>query len=181
MIFGVLALAVSLGALLLVWEGWRRARAGWLRNLAALGLIALAASLWIAGAGAEIGVALFVETSALLAFAFILTRIERKPSRALPVRAVEQPGAPVRYWRGAARFAVGGPLGLLAALGVGVLIATRAPGAEQTRLILAGLVVPSLWASAIGWTVTSHRLPLQSVTLATLGVAGFGSILLGGV
>ena len=181
MIFGVLALAVSLGALLLAWDGWRRARAGWLRNLAALGLISLAASLWIAGAGAEIGVALFVETSALLAFAFILTRIERKPSRTVPVRAVEQPGGPVRYWRGAARFAVGGPLGLIAALGVGVLIATRAPGAEQTRLILAGLVVPSLWASAIGWTVTSHRLPLQSATLATLGVAGFGSILLGGV
>lgn len=43
-------------------------------------------------------------------------------------------------------------------MGIAVVIATRMPMAEQTRLILAGLIVPTLWAIGIGWMVCQRRL-----------------------
>jgi hypothetical protein len=76
--------------------------------------------------------------------------------------------------RGAVRLLTAGLLGFAAAMGLALLFATRAPLAEQTRLILAGLAVPSLWCIAIAWTVCSRRLPLQIATFLVLALGGAG-------
>jgi len=175
------ALGASLAGLLLLSGRWRadvpRAR----RRALAMALWAVSTALWVARFGAEIGIPLALETAALVAFGFILTRMERRTGR--PVRDRAAPPPPRGRWRvpaGIARVLVAGPLGLAAAMGIAVVIATRAPAAEQTRLILAGLIVPTLWAIGIAWIVCRRRLPVQAAAFAAIGIAGFGLTLLAG-
>jgi hypothetical protein len=175
------ALLASLGGLVLLWAGWRRGAPMRARIAGALLLWALSTAIWIGRFGAEIGIPLALETAALVAFAFILTRIERRSGRPPRERSSDVPRTSRRRWLvGTARTLTAGPLGLAAAMGIAVLFATRAPLAEQTRLILAGLIVPSLWSGAIAWTLCHRRLPLQATTFAAIGGAGFGLTLLTG-
>ncbi len=141
----------------------------------AVGLWGLSTTLWIALFGIEIGIPLALETAALVAFAFILTRMEKRAGRLPRERMVAAP--PRGRWLiplGIGRALVAGPLGLAAAMGIAVVIATRGPMAEQTRLIVAGLIVPTLWAIGIAWIVCQRRLPLQATAFAGLAIAGFG-------
>lgn len=176
------ALLASLAGLLCLWLGWKNGSDMRLRAAIALAWWALSTAIWIARFGAEIGIPLALETAALVAFAFILSRMERRTSRPPRERSVPPPPRP--RWRiliGSLRALVAGPLGLIAALGIAVMIATRAPMAEQTRLILAGLIVPSLWAIGIGWVVCQRRLPVQAIAFSVIGLAGFGVTLFAGV
>ncbi len=168
------ALALSLGGILLIWSAWRERRWG-LRAWGAIGLWIGSAALWIARFGVEIGIPLALETAALAGFAFILSRMERREARAPRERAVPPlPASRYRRLRGAAKFLIAGPIGMFAAMGIAFVVATGAPLAEQTRLILAGLIVPSLWAVFIGWTVADRRLGVPAAILLAIGGAGFG-------
>jgi hypothetical protein len=52
---------------------------------------------------------------------------------------------------------VGGPIALGAAMAIAVYFATSAPINEQTRLVIAGLGVPALWAGLlIGALMSKH-------------------------
>jgi hypothetical protein len=156
----VTALIASLAGILLCWRAWTRHALNWRAGVGAALLWSLSTGAWTIGFGAEIGIALALETAALLAFAFILTRIEIRPVQT--VRDRTAPPLPRRrYGRGIARALTAGLLGFAAAIGLAVLFATRAPLAEQTRLILAALAMPSLWCGAIAWTVCDRRLLLQ--------------------
>lgn len=169
----VAALAGSFAGLIICWRAWRTHALGAAALLFAGIPWALATSLWIFRFGAEIGVPLALETAALAAFAFILTRIEHRPEKI--VRAREAPPLPPRnYWLGAARVLVAGGLGFAGAMGPALLFATQAPLEEQTRLIIAALFVPSLWCAAIGWTVCHRRLGLQTLTFTVLAAGGAG-------
>jgi hypothetical protein len=175
------ALLSSLGGLFLLWAGWRRGAPMRGRIGGAALLWALSTAIWIGRFGAEIGIPLALETAALVAFTFILTRIERRSGRPPRERSTDIPKRSRWRWLfGTARTLTAGPLGLAAAMGIAVLFATRAPLAEQTRLILAGLIVPSLWSGAIAWTLCHRRLPLQAAAFAAIGGAGFGLTLLTG-
>lgn len=167
-ILAVTALVASLAGIMLCWRAWMQHGLGWRTALVAVGLWSLSIWAWIAGFGAEIGIALALETAALLAFAFILTRIEIRPAQRVRDRSAP-PLPPRRYGRGVARALTAGLLGFAAAIGLAVLFATRAPLAEQTRIILAALAMPSLWCGAIAWTVCDRRLLLQ--VLVFLGLA----------
>jgi hypothetical protein len=172
MIAIVLGPALSLAGVVIAYRGWRdRSRAAMV--LAAL-LWATSMAAWVRGFGAEIGIALALETAALIAFVFILTRIERRTVREAKDRVAEPLlPAPGHRLRGVVRAATAGPIGLVAALGIGVAFALTAPLVEQTRLILAGLIVPSLWAGAIVWTLASTRPGVAALWLAAAGGAGF--------
>jgi hypothetical protein len=164
--------ALSLAGVFAAYRGWRT---GSRRMLClAIALWAAASAVWIIGFGAEIGTALALETAALIAFGFILTRIERRKARAGKDR-IAPLAAPVpgRRWRGVIRTLTASLLGLVAALGIGVATAIAAPMVEQTRLILAGLIVPSLWAGAIVWAVASPRPGRVALILAAAGAIGF--------
>ncbi|WP_213980950.1 hypothetical protein [Sphingomonas sp. dw_22] len=168
------ALALSLGGILLIWSAWRERRWG-PRAWAAIGFWIGSAGLWIARFGAEIGIPLALETAALAGFAFILSRMERRVARTPREREVPPlPASRYRRLRGAAKFLIAGPIGMFAAMGIAFVVATGAPLAEQTRLILAGLIVPSLWAVFIGWTVADRRLGVPAAILLAIGGAGFG-------
>ena len=175
------ALACIWAAVSVLAAGWRRGRVSTARRVMALLLGMTAAAIWIAWLGAEIGIPLLLETAALTAFGYILTRSEtRPPQRERAERVVAAPVIPARRWPGAARFLVAGPLGFAAAMGIALLFATRGPGAEQTRIIVAGLIVPSLWAVAIGWIAADRRLPVQAATFCAVGLLGFGTAMLTG-
>jgi hypothetical protein len=92
-IWMLLALAASLGSVVLCWKAWGSEGGGPLIAVAT-GFAALAMGLWIAGYGAEIGIPLALETAALIAFGFILTRMEVRPLREMRTRTV--PPGPVR-------------------------------------------------------------------------------------
>lgn len=167
------ALGMSLAGIMLCWQAWTRHALGWrIFGVAAL-LWASSTACWIVGFGVEIGIALALETAALLAFAFILTRIELRPAQSVRERNAP-PLPPRRYGLGLARALTAGLLGFAAAIGLGVLFATRAPMAEQTRIILAALAIPSLWCVAIAWTVCDRRLLLQFLVFSGLAATSAG-------
>jgi hypothetical protein len=168
----VLGLCLSLAGVFAAFVSWRAKS----RPMLALAVLfwALATGAWIAGFGAEIGLPLAVETSAVVAFAFILTRVERRRQRERRGRIVPPPPPERgRRLRGLIRSLVAGPLGLVAAMGLGVAVAIAAPMVEQTRLILAGLIVPSLWAGFIVWTLASARPAMTGLWLGIAGAAGY--------
>lgn len=178
-ILGAGGVGATVGAIVALWRGSATpARGRVFRRLAAMLALASAAC-WIAAFGAEIGIPLLLETWALAGFAFILTRLERRPDRAARERVQAGAAVPRNVSRGIARVAVAGPLGFAAAIGIAAAIATRAPLAEQTRLIGAGLLVPSLWAVFVGWTLMARRLPMPAAGMAALAGSGLGLALLG--
>lgn len=104
---------------------------------------------------------------------------ERRAPRVLRGRVVIRLPAP--RWRraiGLARFLVGGPLAMFAAIGVGIVVALGTPFHEQTRLILAGLIVPSLWAAMIVIVLLDGKLWRSAVGYTVVTLAGFGFALL---
>src|SRR5689334_9524185 len=175
----IAALLLSFGGLAAAWRAWSGSSSTSLWLAAMLTAWSAATALWVWEFGGEIGTALALETAAIAAFAFILSRVERRDARAQKERTApinERAGR--ASWRGFARFMVAGPLGLVAALAVGIVVAVHAPLHEQTRLILGGLIVPSLWAALIVWTVAGARVRTPAIALTVLVVAGFGLALL---
>lgn len=167
----IVALALSLAGIALAHRAWRRRTS---RPFAAgLVLCALATLVWILGFGAEIGIPLAIDTGSIAAIAFIVARAERRTMREPKERDVAPtPLTAGHRLRGTARTLLAGPVGLVAAIAVGVAIAIAAPMNEQTRLILAGLLVPSLWAGAMVWALAARRLLRPTLGLAALSAAG---------
>lgn len=185
----IAACLLSLAGLAAIWRAWVREAGRWPFIGLALMLWTGASALWIIRFGPEIGTALAIESASLLAFAFMLSRMERQSPRSTEARVVPEAnaanlanqvdGQSARRWRIAARIGVAGPLALAAALSLGLMVAIRAPLHEQTRLIIGGLAVPTLWAIMIVTTVALRRvwptalagllIVLSSAALAWLG------------
>jgi len=171
------AIALSLAGVVAAWQAWRVRRSPLL--VVTLLCWVAATTVWCARFGAEIGIPLAIETGSLVTFAFILSRIERRADREAKERTVAPtPLVPGHRWRGTARAMLAGPLGFIAAIGIGAAIAIAAPWAEQTRLILAGLIVPSLWAAFMIWSIAAERLWRPALCLAALTGAGFAIALM---
>lgn len=178
-LLGIGGAGSTVGAIVALWRGSGTPVHGRAFRLLAAALAIASASCWIAGFGAEIGIPLLLEVWALVGFAFILTRLERRPDRAARDRVLAGTVVERRIMRGVAQVTIAGPLGFAAAIGIAAAIATRAPFAEQTRLIGAGLLVPSLWAGCVGWTLMARRLPVPAAGMTLLAGIGFGLALLG--
>jgi hypothetical protein len=166
------ALLLTAAGILLAWRAWSRRSRGLLGASIFLSLVATI--LWCSAFGAEIGIPLAIGTGSLAALGFVVSRTERRPNRSPRERIIPSP--PPTRWRwlnGAARTIVAGPLGLVTAMGVAVAIAIRAPMVEQTRLIVAGLIVPSLWAAFLIWAIATRRLGRTAAGLVAIGFAGF--------
>ena len=179
LLLGASGVGLAIGAVVALWRGSVTPARGRAFRLVAAAFTIGSASCWIAGFGAEIGIPLLLEVWALVGFAFILTRLERRPDRASRDRELAGTVPDRRIMRGVAQVAIAGPLGFAAAIGIAAAIATRAPLAEQTRLIGAGLLVPSLWAGFVGWTLMARRLPVPAGSMTVLAGVGFGLALLG--
>jgi hypothetical protein len=77
-------------------------------------------------------------------------------------------------WRTTLRWLLAGPLGMIAAMAVGICYAVWVPGEPQTRLLIGGLIVPLVWGGAMAWTLADNRIIRAAAVLAGTALAGFG-------
>ncbi len=180
---GVVALAGSIVGLGLATRG-RQDRhhlwlvAGWLAFVLAL----IAGSIW---RGPEIGIAFVLLALSLFAYVGVAIGLERKPPRARPARnAAFEPELtdpeqrPVRWVRGVVRSLIAFLVAGSAAAGVGLSIAVYLPINEIDRLALGGIVVPTIWAAGMAWTLAETRLVRAFVPMMAVAAVGIGAAFL---
>lgn len=83
-------------------------------------------------------------------------------------------------WRTTLRWSLAGPIGMVAAMGLGISYAVWAPGAMQTRLLIGGLIVPLAWGGAMAWTLADSRILRATAVLVGTAIIGFGAAMLKG-
>lgn len=84
-------------------------------------------------------------------------------------------------WRTTLRWSLAGPIGMIAAMGLGISYAVWAPGEIQTRLLIGGLIVPLAWGAAMAWTLADSRILRAAAVLIGAAVVGFGAAMLKGL
>lgn len=109
------------------------------------------------------------------------TRRAQKQARDRTILAPEPLEGPSRAWRGWVKGLLAGPLGMTAAMGIAFCYAVWAPGAVQTRLLIAALLVPALWGLAMTWTLADQRLLRSTAVLIGTSILGFGLAFLKGI
>jgi hypothetical protein len=172
---GILALSIGtagIGLLYASWLGRLSSRAiatatGWM-------LLALSMYVWARSAGVEFGSVFGLIIPALLAWALILSSIDRRNRRARDERIV------INAWptfpavlRNLGMFVVTVPLlGAVSAV-CSVAFATLIPIGDIDRIVLAVFLMPVLWGALAFWACADSkpRRPLAVVTgLAAIGV-----------
>lgn len=83
-------------------------------------------------------------------------------------------------WRTTLRWLLAGPIGMVAAMALGISYAVWAPGEPQTRLLIGGLIVPVAWGGAMTWTLADSRILRATAVLVGTAIAGFGAAMLRG-
>ncbi|MCW2392847.1 hypothetical protein M2336_001278 [Sphingobium sp. B1D7B] len=118
------------------------------------------------------------------AFGVIATGYTLRPARAgrqgreaLAPEPAERMASP---WRTTLRWALAGPIGMVAAMSVGISYAIWAPGEPQTRLLIGGLIVPLAWGGAMAWTLADSRILRATAVLVGTAILGFGTAMLKG-
>lgn len=149
-----------------------------------LGLLALSVlwPTWLLGEARGPFIALTLLSIA--AFGVIVSGYTLRPVRAsraareglAPEPAERAPSA----WRTALRWALAGPVGMIAAMALGISYAVWAPGEPQTRLLVGGLMVPVAWGGAMAWTLADSRILRATGVLVGTAVVGFGAAMLRG-
>lgn len=109
------------------------------------------------------------------------TRREARQPRDRSALAPEPLEGTSRAWRGWIKGLLAGPLGMTAAMGIAFCYAVWMPGAVQTRLLIAALLVPALWGLAMTWTLADQRLLRSTAVLTGTSVLGFGLAFLKGM
>lgn len=87
---------------------------------------------------------------------------------------------PTTRWRSILRWLLAGPIGMIAAMAVGICYAVWVPGEAQTRLLIGGLIVPLVWGGAMAWTLADNRILRATAVLVGTTLAGFGLAILKG-
>lgn len=119
------------------------------------------------------------------ALALVATGIQFRPSRVVADKssiALEPSDRPSRAWRGVLRFLLAGPIGGIAAMGVGVMWTVYLPSDPQTRIVSSGLIIPVVWGALMAWTLSDDKIiratavlvGVAVVTLSAAAIRGFG-------
>lgn len=120
---------------------------------------------------------------ALIVVASGATVRKAKAARAGPARdslAPEPLERPTTRWRTALRWLLAGPIGMIAAMAIGIAYSVWVPGEPQTRLVIGGLIVPVVWGGAIAWTLADSRILRATAVLVGTAIFGFGISILRG-
>lgn len=148
--------------------------------LGGLALFALSVAMIATGLGAELGMAWALTTISVVAYALILPPFFR--ARAIghdrrPARLKKMPAPPSgSKARLALRLFSAGPLYLVAALALSLLIATKPWADEITRLFTGGLTTPLFWSiGALHATVDTDlkRIIWLPVLLVLAAIGGY--------
>lgn len=108
--------------------------------------------------------------------------VVRKPKRAGRSRSLapEPLDRKPSWWRSMLRWLLAGPIGMIAAMAVGIFWSVWTGGAEQTRLVIGGMLVPVVWGAAMAWTLADNRILRATAVLVGVTVLGFGLSILKG-
>ena len=153
----------------LLWGGWLLIAVSFVRPVWSLGT----------ARGAFIAIALF-STAAL---AVVASGYSIKIARTRAVReslAPEPSDRATTKWRETLRWLLAGPIGMIAAMGVGIAWAALVPGEQQTRLVVGGLIVPVAWGACMAWTLADNRILRATAVLVGVAVVSFSAAILKG-
>lgn len=176
--------AASTVAAVTLWRAWDM-RAGIGRAaLILVGWAIAAVAVWLAAApyGATRGPFIALTLLSIGPLLVVTFNIERRNARSKAPRqiALEPSDRPSRAWRGWLRAILAGPLGGIAAMGVGLAWATFVPGDAQTRIVLGGCLVPILWAGGMAWTLSDDKILRATAVLSSVAIITFTASMLRG-
>lgn len=173
---GCLLLVAGVAAALLLRRAWQKRDAGrpW---LIAAGWIAILATVvvsgWLLGPARGPFAAFALIPFAALALIAIGVQV-RDPSKRPPRElALEPSDRASKAWRGWLRGALAGPIGGIAAMGVGLAWTVWVPGEPQTRMVIGGLLVPVLWGGAMAWTLADNKILRATAVLVGVTIVTF--------
>ena len=156
------------------------------RGARAAGWAVIAASLagpaWVLGPvrGPFIAIML-VSVAALAVVAGNATvRVARAARAGTDSLAPEPLDRPTTRWRTTLRWLLAGPIGMIAAMAVGICYSVWVPGEPQTRLLIGALIVPFVWGGAMAWTLADNRILRATAVLVGTALVGFGISILKG-
>lgn len=112
------------------------------------------------------------------ALAFIATGIQVRPSRVAMDKssiALEPSDRPSRAWRGVLRFMLAGPIGMIAAMGVGIMWTVYLPSDPQTRIVSSGLIIPVVWGALMAWTLSDDKIIRATAVLVGVAIVTFSA------
>lgn len=183
LLFAFVALAAGAVMGVVLRRAWRSAdarRPVWIVLGWAIAVAGVATCILTMGAAPGVFLASALISAGALAWVVSGLTLREAKSRGPRETALEPSDRASRAWRGWLRALLAGPLGGLAAVGVGVAVTVWAPGAPQTRIVLGGLLVPLLWGAAMAWTLSDDRILRATVVLAGVAVVTFGASALRG-
>lgn len=183
-IVATVLLAAGLGAALMLRRAWRTRSAArpWLIAGAwPLVVAAIVATGPVLGPARGPFIALAILPLAVLALVASGVQVRNPKSRPPREAALEPSERASRAWRGWLRALLAGPIGGIAAMGVGLAWVVWTPGAPQTRMVIGGLLVPVLWGGAMAWTLADDKIlratavlvGVAAVTFAASAIRGF--------
>ncbi len=148
---------------------------GWLTAAGAL----VGAALWL---GATPGTFLALALISVGALALVATGLKLRDARTRAPRevALEPSDRASKAWRGWLRGLLAGPIGGIAALGVGLAYVIWVPGAPQTRMVIGGMLVPVLWAAGMAWTLADDKILRATAVLVGVAAVTFAASALRG-
>lgn len=179
----LLLLAGGLAAAVVLWLAWSRRGperpwlivSGWV--LVAVTVFASAPLL-----GAARGPFAAFALIPFAALGLVAARVQVRDRRKHAPRevALEPSDRASKAWRGWLRAILAGPLGGIAAMGVGLAWTVWTPGPPQTRMVLGGLLVPLLWAGGMAWTLSDDKIVRAFAVLTGVSVVAFTASVLKG-
>ncbi|MHA4835074.1 hypothetical protein [Sphingopyxis sp. MSC1_008] len=149
------------------------------------GWLLIAASLiwpaWVLGAARGVFVALaLISTASLIVVASNYTVRQAKARAARESLAPEPSDRATTRWRETLRWLLAGPIGMIAAMGVGIAYAALVPGEQQTRLVVGGMIVPVAWGACMAWTLADNRILRATAVLVGVAIVSFTAAIVKG-
>lgn len=163
------------------WESKDRANRGWVIG----GWLLIAASfirpVWALGSVRGFFIALaLVPVAALGVVAASYTVRQAKARAARESLAPEPSDRATTKGRETLRWLLAGPIGMIAAMGVGIAYAALVPGEPQTRLVVGGLIVPVAWGACMAWTLADNRILRATAVLTGVALVSFTAAIVKG-
>lgn len=179
----LIAVAAGAGAWLLrrSWQDKSQQRTGLVLGGWLLIGTTLIAPAWALGAARGFFIALaLVSVAALLVVASNYTVRQAKARAARESLAPEPSDRATTKGRETLRWLLAGPIGMIAAMGVGIAWAALAPGEQQTRLVVGGLIVPVAWGACMAWTLADNRILRATAVLTGVALVSFTAAIVKG-
>lgn len=112
-----------------------------------------------------------VAALAVVASGYELRQRRERKNRSLAPEPIERAST---WWRGVLRWLLALPIGMVAAMGIGIFYTAWSGGEPQTRLVVGGLFIPIVWGTCMAWTLADNRILRALAFLVAVTAFGFG-------